>query len=125
MVKIFLRSVKRDIGNGIENCLAMRDSYGNEGINELETRVPGGSKVKWELEKESGIQDIKRIFVEEKQPKGKAFKYEPKRIPLKKVFKVDVVVTDIEILEKYNIKYKLDDGTEVTIDPFIRIPPRI
>ena len=121
MVKIFLRSIQSDIGKGKENCLAMRDSNGNVGINELETVVPGGSKVKWELEKQSGIKRISRIWAE--ATKSKVFKNEPKKILLKKRFQVELVVSDIELKEKYNIKYIIDDGTEVTIDPYIRIKP--
>ena len=119
VTKIYLRTI---VKNGV-NCLAMRDSNGNEGINELETVIPGGSKVKWELEKQSGIQGIERIWGEEKQPKDKVFKNEPKKMLLKKGFKVDSVVSDVELLGKYNIKYTMDDGTEVTIDPFIRLRP--
>lgn len=123
MVKIYLRSVQSDLGSGMENCLYMRDSNGNEGINNLETVAAGGSKVMWDLEKDSGIKGISRIWVADNDPKGKVFKNEPKKVLLKKNFQVDIVDTDTEVKDKYNIKYILDDGTEVSIDPVIRIPP--
>jgi hypothetical protein len=123
MVKIFLKSIQRDSLNGKENCLAMRDSNGNTGINDLETVVDGGSKVFWELEPQSGIKGITKIWVKDAQPNGKVFKNEPKKIFLKKGFQVDVVNSDVELIEKYNIKYIMDDGTDMIIDPFIKIPP--
>jgi hypothetical protein len=124
MVKIFLRSIQSDIGNGKENCLSMRDSNGNEGINNLVTAVTGGSKVIWELEKQSGIKSIYRIWAE--AARSKVFKNEPKKILLKKGFQVDLVDSDSELEGKYNIEYILDDETKMIIDPYIRIlPPSI
>lgn len=123
MVKIFLSSVQSDIGNGMENCLHMRDSNGKVGVNDLKTDVPSGSKVCWVLEKESGIRSIIRIWITEKQPNGKVFKKEPKKTTITRVFQADLVDSDIELEDKYFIKYIIDDGTEMIIDPFIRIPP--
>jgi hypothetical protein len=119
-ITIYLRSLK-----GTENRLYMRDTKGNEAINDLETVVEkgGGSTVTWELEKNSGIKGISRIWVRDDKPEGKVFKYEPKKQLLKKVHQVDLVKSDIELREKYYIKYIIDDGTEMIIDPFIRIPP--
>jgi hypothetical protein len=121
MVKIFLRSIKCDIGKGKENCLAMRDSNCSEGINNLVTEVTGGSKVSWELEKLSGIKSISRIWGE--ATKSKVFKNEPKKILLQKGFQVDLVDSDIELQGKYNIEYILDDETKMIIDPYIKILP--
>lgn len=123
MVKIFLSSVKCDLGRGMENCLQMRDSNGNVGVNNLKTEVSSGSKVSWVLEKESGIRSITRIWVTETKPNGKVFKKEPKKTTITRVFQGDLVDTDIELEDKYFIKYILNDGTEMIIDPFIRIPP--
>ena len=98
MVKIFLSSVQCDKGNGMEDCLQMRDSNGSIGINDLRTDVPSGSKVCWVLEKESGIRSITRIWVTDKQPNGKVFKNEPKKTTITRVFQGDLVdsVTELE-----------------------------
>ncbi|HOW38931.1 MAG TPA: hypothetical protein PL123_00195 [Bacteroidales bacterium] len=123
MVKIYLRAVRSDLGSGIEDCLYLRDSNGVEGINNIETVVPGGSKVSWDLEKDSGISSISKIWVEDRIPKGKVFKGEPRRGLLAKSFQADIVVSDSELKDKYKIRYILNNGKEVTVDPFIRIPP--
>ncbi len=125
MVKIFLCSVQRDLGNGMENCLAMRDSNGNTGINDLRTVVQSGSKVNWVLEKDSGIRSISRIWVTETLPGGKVFKKEPKKTLLTNIFQVDLVDSEIKLEDKYYIRYLLDNGKEVIIDPYIRIEPPI
>jgi hypothetical protein len=121
MVKIYLRSIKCDLGKGNVNCLAMRDSNGNEGTNNLVTAVSGGSKVMWDLEKDSGIKCISRIWSE--TTKSKVFKNEPKKILFKAGFQVDLVDFETELEEKYNIEYILKDETKVIIDPYIRILP--
>ena len=123
MVKIFLSSVQSNIGNGMENCLHLRDSNNQVGINDLRTEVPSGSKVCWVLEKESGIKSITRIWVTENKPHGKVFKNEPKKTTITRVFQGDSVDSDIELEDKYYIKYIIDNGTEMIIDPFIRIIP--
>jgi hypothetical protein len=123
MVKIYLRSVQRDLGRGVENCLYMRDSNGSEGINDLETTVRGGSGVSWELEKNSGIKSITRVWVTDSTPHGKVFKNEPKKGIITRVFQAEMVSSDKELEDKYNIRYITDKGEEYTVDPFIRIPP--
>lgn len=124
--RIFLRSVQRDLGNGMEYCLEMRHSTGAVGINDLETKAPGGSSVKWKLDKNSGIKSIRKIYEKGGHP-YKAFKNEPAKMQWSKGFKVKLEINESnkDILEKYDIVY-IPDGTdtEVTIDPYIRIPPR-
>jgi len=116
--KIYLRSIKI---NGA-NCLALYDSNGNGGINDLETFVKKDeSKVNWVLDTNSGIKSITKIWSEE--PTSKVFKHDPKKVPRKKEFEVELKKVDREELEKYNIQYMLDDGTLVTIDPYIRMRP--
>ena len=121
MVKIFLRSKKRTTRKDTVYYLAMRDSNGNEGNNELETEVRGGSKVSWELEKESGIRNISRIYGGGK--KSKVFKKDPDRVLGQKKFIVDVVETEVILKEEYFIDYTLDTGETVTIDPYIKVLP--
>jgi hypothetical protein len=121
MVKIFLSSVQMDLGNGMENCLHLRDSNGT-GVNNLKTEVPKGSTVCWVLEKESGIKSITRIWGTEKQPNNIVFKKEPKKTIITRVFQADVIDT-IDVEGKYNIEYILENGTKMIIDPYIKIIP--
>lgn len=125
MIKIYLKSVQQDLGNGIEECLLMRDSNGNSAINNLDTNCEGNSKVRWQLDIDSGIRGISRIWVTDNLPAGKVFKKEPKKEMLAKSFFADLSdpVPATELKDKYKITYVKNDGTENTIDPVIRIPP--
>jgi hypothetical protein len=123
MVKVFLSSVQMDLGNGMENCLQMHDSNGNSGVNNLKTEVKSGSKVCWVLDNESGIKSITRVWGTEDQSKDKVFKKEPKKTLITRVFQGDVVDTTTELEGKYDIEYILNNGTKITIDPYIKIIP--
>lgn len=123
MVTIFLRVKIVKKGKNIGYELFLRDTNGNSGNHTHKAIVDSGSTVAWELEKKSGIKDIARIWVSDKKPAGKVFKTEPQRAGIRKRFIVDVVETRIELEDEYFISFVTDNGTVVTFDPFIRIPP--
>ncbi|MBK9392172.1 MAG: hypothetical protein IPN68_19040 [Bacteroidetes bacterium] len=123
MVTIFLRVKIVKKGKNIGYELFLRDTNGNSGNHTHKAIVDSGSKVAWELEKKSGIKDIARIWVSDKNPAGKVFKTEPQRVGLRKIFIVDIVETRKELEDEYFITFVTDNGTVVSIDPFIRIPP--
>jgi len=123
MVKIYLKCVQMDLGNGMEYCLEMSDSNGNTGINNLITVVKKNGKVSWVLKGDSGIRSISRIWVADMKPNGKVFKKEPKKGFLTSSFQVDAVDTDIVLEDKYFIQFVTDNGTPVKIDPYLRVDP--
>jgi hypothetical protein len=123
MIKIFLSSIQSKTENGIVETLYLRDSANHGNARGHLTEVPSGSKVCWELEKESGIKSVTRIWVTEDEPHGKVFKKEPKKTIITRIFEVDSVVSKVELEDKYCISYIPDNGEEKTVDPMIRIIP--
>jgi hypothetical protein len=121
MFTIFLKAIKNAAGTGYD--LLMRDINGQVDASSHRIKVKSGSKIVWDLEDPSGIQDILQIWVNGGNSNGKIFKSEPKKAFFRKRFQVEVVETDKDIEEKYNIKFKTDDGLTVTIDPYIRVVP--
>lgn len=121
-VVIYLRSID---SNG-EKFIYMYDSNGNTSIDNMqpvdsfETYVQPESDVFWELERNSGIKKIKEI--KSSHGNGNIFKDDPSQIPFSKAFRLKLK-KDIYGREKYDIKIRLEDNTEITIDPFLRIPP--
>lgn len=116
-VKIYLRSILKDK----ENCLALFDTNRNGDINNLETVVPSGSKVIWELDYLSGIKIITKIGSKEKN--SQIFKSDPRKGWLNKGFEIQLPEFKEERREAYNIEYILSDGTKMIIDPYIRVVP--
>jgi hypothetical protein len=121
MVTIYLKAIKNAAGTGYD--LLMRDINGQVYANFHKIEFKSGSKVVWDLEDPSGIQDILQIRVKGSIPQGKVFKTEPKKDSSSKKFKVYVVKTDKDIEEEYNISFKAVNGDTVTIDPYIRVVP--
>lgn len=116
-VKIYLRSILKDK----KNCLALFDTNRNGDINNLETVVPSGSKVIWELDYLSGIKSITKIWSKEKN--SQIFKSDPRKGWLNKGFEIQLPEFKEERREAYNIEYILSDGTKMIIDPYIRVVP--
>lgn len=116
-VKIYLRSILKDK----KNCLALFDTNRNGDINNLETVVPSGSKVIWELDYLSGIKIITKIWSKEKN--SQIFKSDPRKGWLNKGFEIQLPEFKEERREAYNIEYILSDGTKMIIDPYIRVVP--
>lgn len=116
-VKIYLRSILKDK----KNCLALFDTNRNGDINNLETVVPSGSKVIWELDYLSGIKIITKIGSKEKN--SQIFKSDPRKGWLNKGFEIQLPEFKEERREAYNIEYILSDGTKMIIDPYIRVVP--
>lgn len=121
MVTIYLQAIKNAAGTGYD--LLMRDKNGQVNARSHRIKVKSGSKIEWDLDDPSGIQDILQIWVKGSIPQGKVFKNEPQKDSSSKKFMVDVVETDKDIEEEYNISFKTDDGKTVTIDPYIRVVP--
>jgi hypothetical protein len=114
-VEIYLSSVKVD---GVEH-LKMRDSNGNSAIDSLITDVKPGVKVFWRLDSLSGIKKILGIY---SRGERNIFKKDPGRVFLGKSFKLKLS-DDIKGDEKYAVEYRLEDKTEQSIDPYLRVPP--
>jgi hypothetical protein len=116
-VKIYLRSIVHNK----QNHLAMFDTNRGGDINNLTTVVPhGGAKVIWKLDCFSGIKSITKIHF--KKGEFNVFKSNPKKLLLCKGFKL-LLSEEAEGEEAYTIECILSDGTELIIDPFIRVPP--
>jgi len=121
MVTIYLKAIKNAAGNGYD--LIMSDTNSQANARDHKIIVESGSTLEWELENDSMIQDIVRIYVKVIKPKGKVFKTEPRKDSSSKKFLVEVVETDIELDDKYIIRFIAEDGTKVKIDPYIRVVP--
>jgi hypothetical protein len=116
IVKIYLRFIVKDG----ENRLALFDSNRKGDINDLTTDVQTGATIIWKLDSCSGIKSITRIYSNEKE--HPVFKSDPKKRFLCKGFKLQLE-EGAKGLEKYTINCILYDGTELIIDPYIRVPP--
>ena len=132
-VKILLRAVKVEVPDPKEQAekqdikqkdkLLLFDSNRNAGFNELTTFVNAGDKVIWKPDKCSGITEIVKVYAKEKN--GLIFAMEPKkRCFLFRGWKMRIPKdvprgTD----EAYGIVYRIYDGTEIDIDPHLRLPP--
>ena len=115
-VKIYLRSIVKDK----ENYLALYDSNGNVGINDLTTDVLPGATIIWKLDCNSGIKSITKIY--SKAEEHPIFKSQPVNRLLCKGFKLQLE-EGVEGKEKYNIECILYDNSPLIIDPYIRVPP--
>lgn len=118
IVKIFLRSIVKDD----KKHLAMFDTNHDGDIDNLTTQAHAGDKVIWKLDCCSGIKSITRIYSKGKE--HTVFKSDPKKQLLCKGFKLQLSESlKAGDKEEYAIEYILCDGTNVVIDPCIRIDP--
>jgi hypothetical protein len=115
-VKIYLRAIKQ----GKVNSLAMFDSNGQGGINDLTTDAYPGDTVIWKLDCCSGIKSITKIYPKENDPG--AFKVNATPQTLCKGFKFQLE-KGVKGTANYCIKCILCENTEMIIDPYIRVPP--
>ena len=115
-VIIYLRSVEVQG----EKHLYLYDSNGTKAIDSLITDVKPGADVFWELERKSGIKKIMKI--NSSHGVRNIFKEDPSGVPFSKAFQLKLK-NDVHDSEKYDIKVRLEDNTEKTIDPYLRIPP--
>jgi len=115
-VKIYLRSINEDG----KKRLALCDSNGNGGIDDLTTDVPRGSTIIWALDRRSGLKNVTKIYTKAKEVI--IFRNAPKKRFLSKGIKLKLP-KDVEGEEKYGIVYMLCDGTQMELDPKIRIRP--
>lgn len=113
-VKIYLRSISQDK----EQKLSLFDSNGAAGIDDLVTIVNGGDLVIWEPDCISGIKEIIKIYP--KKGEGSIFRYEPKKTD--KGFVLEIP-EDAKGEEAYGINYLTDEGKEINVDPYLKIPP--
>jgi hypothetical protein len=124
MVNIYLKSEATPGPKGPVYSLIIRDSNGHSGNNKHKAKVPSGSKVRWELDEESGIKAITGINVV--NPAAKLFKSGPNPVSGQIKYEANVVTSSVVMEEKYYIEY-IPEGevVPVKIDPFIRvIPPK-
>jgi hypothetical protein len=115
-IKIYLRSIVSEKANR----LMLFDSNRNGAINELVTLAKPGSSIIWKTDRQSGIKKISRIY--SKTGKGNIFHAEPRKIWFFNMFSIRLSLK-AEGEESYAIDYLLCDGTRVSIDPTIKIPP--
>ncbi|WP_282039032.1 hypothetical protein [Saccharicrinis aurantiacus] len=115
-LKIRLKAVEN---NGKVELL-LSDNEGNVGVDNLKSEGARGQKVKWKLSKKSNINKIINIY--KKEDSIEIFSVKPHRVNDSK-WKA-VIDKDIEGQEGYNIKFEYKDGREITIDPFIDVPPK-
>jgi hypothetical protein len=113
-VYIYLSSVEI---NG-EKHLKLRDSNGNSATDSLTTIVHPGNKVIWKLDSQSGISKVGKIYGMGDQ---NIFNKNPHKILLKKAFRF-IVPDAAEGKEEYGIDYTLVDNTEISRDPYLRVP---
>lgn len=127
-ITVYIRNAKKLNCDSKEEeyCLIMRTDKDELFINDLTTITVdgGGSEIRWKLDSKSGISKISKIS--EKVVEGELFKDPPVEEKGDMVANIVENVTKKVIEGAYYIKYTLDDGknTPVTIDPFIRIPPK-
>jgi hypothetical protein len=121
MTQIFLKNIQCTVGNETINCLAIKDSNGRFGVNDVESEVNSGQLVSWELAEDSGIKKITKIQL--KGTKTKIFKKDPEEAPGRNNFQTEVVETKVVLKGAYLIEYVLDGGGKVKIDPFIKVLP--
>ncbi len=115
-VTIYLRSIVKD-GN---KHLTMFDTNRNHDINNLVTKVPRGGTITWKKDLSSGIRSITKIY--SKTGTRNVFKSDP----VKKLLSGNLYLNiseDAKGEEAYAIDYALEDGSQHTIDPVIRIDP--
>jgi hypothetical protein len=115
-IAIYLRSIEKD---GIKH-LSMFDTNRNHDINNLITTVPQGATVIWTQDSNSGIKSITKIY--SKTGKRNVFRTDPAKKLLSSGLQL-TIADDAEGEEAYAIDYILEDGTQHTIDPVIRIEP--
>ena len=120
MVTIYLRSVQLISGKGPIECLELSDTNGGHGINNLETNVLAGTKIKWKLVKDSNIKTI--VSVNSNIESTDAFSGKPQKVQGTEEFEVYTKKATIELLGKYDISYIPKGSTTIiNIDPYIRV----
>ena len=120
MVTIYLRSVQLISGKGPIECLELSDTNGGRGINNLETSVLAGTKIKWKLVKDSNIKTI--VSVNSNIESTDVFSGKPQKVQGTEEFEVYTKKATIELLGKYDISYIPKGSTTIiNIDPYIRV----
>ncbi len=100
--------------------LWLSDNEGNIGVNDLKSTGAHGQEVLWLLPSDSNIKRIVNIY--KKEDSETVFSIKP--------FKVldgkwqAVVAEEVVGTEVYNIDFEYMDGSIVSIDPVIDVPPR-
>ena len=113
-VKIYLRSITQDR----ESRLSLFDTNGSGGIDDLVTIVSAGGLVIWKPDCLSGIKKITRIY--SKKGDGTIFGNEPKKTSKGFVLRIP---RDAKGEEAYGIDYVTCEGKEISIDPYLKVPP--
>lgn len=116
-VRIYLRAIVR----GNTNCLALFDSNRSGDINDLITEAEPGSTIIWKPDSCSGIKKIVRISPK-KTEVHPIFTSDPKKRLLCRGF-IFQLEKEARGEERYTIECILCDKKELTIDPYIRVPP--
>ncbi len=99
--------------------LHLWDSQGNEGSPFITTTAEGGNVIMWQLADDSNIKQITAIYKKEDSPE--IFAVLPYRVSAG-IWQAEVA-DDAEGNMEYNIDFIYTDGTQVTIDPIIQVPP--
>ncbi|WP_075602309.1 hypothetical protein [Saccharicrinis aurantiacus] len=115
-LKILLKAVEKD--GKID--LWLSDNEGNIGVDDLRSVGGRGQKVKWKLAKDSNINKILNIY--KKEDSEEVFSVKPHKVTDKKW--KGVIDKDVEGDEAYNIDFEYKDGSKVSIDPVISVPPK-
>ena len=111
--------------------LALYDTNGQGGIDDLKTTVYAGNTVYWSLDNLSGIKEVKSVYAkDESKLKFKIdpgqgdsdIKFNPKHKIFSKGFKWKIP-KGTEGVVKYGIKFIDYTGEEIDIDPEIIMPP--
>ena len=121
------------IEEGKRKKLALYDTNGQGGVDDLKTTVYGGNTVYWSLDNLSGIKEVKSVYAKDEsklefviKPKeqrpDKEIKFNPKRKTFSKGFKW-AIPAGVKGTVKYGIKFIDYTGEEIDIDPELDIPP--
>lgn len=122
LVKINLRAELINNSSPPQYQLILDDGVHSGRSDTFETEVTGREKVKWQLAKNSKIKSLTGIWSDEDT--SKVFKNKPTRnFFFRQEFDVEIVEFKEEQRVKYNIGFIAEDGTNVVIDPYIRIKP--
>ena len=107
-------------GKGPIESLELSDTNGGRGINNLETSVLAGTKIKWKLVKDSNIKTI--VSVNSNIESTDVFSGKPQKVQGTEEFEVYTKKATIELLGKYDISYIPKGSTTIiNIDPYIRV----
>ncbi len=115
-VTIYLRMIEE----GETKKLALYDTNGQGGIDDLTTTVYAENTVYWSLDNMSGIKEINSVYAKDKSKQK--INFNPKRKTYSKGFKWKIPKgTQGDV--KYGIKFIDHSGEEIDIDPVIVVPP--